>query len=181
METTSLSSSPSLFSISPSLTPTSCLRKHTDEKGYRSMHITRPVAAGNAFAYFVGELIPYSTRHTVQMDENIHIHSEDGPAYINHSCVPTAYITGDPAEKASIVLVALRALKEGDEITCNFNATELISGAPFECHCGHEKCVGTVRGFDHLTEEQRNHLLATTRLSPYLEMIYKNRQKENKN
>jgi hypothetical protein len=178
MEAACLSLSPLVFSISSSLTPVSYLEKRVDEKGYHSLHVTRSITAGTVFAYFVGELVPNSTRYSVQMDENIHIHAADGPAYTNHSCMPTAYITGDPAEKRSIVFVALQDLKPGDEVTCNFNATELISSAPFKCHCGHKMCIGTVRGFDYLTEEQRNHLLATTRLSPYVEMIYKNRQKQ---
>jgi len=179
-ETAAFSPSSLICSISSSFARTLCLEKRTDEKGYRSMHVTRPLSAGSVIAYFIGEEMPASTRHTVQMDDNTHIHSEDGPAYINHSCVPTAYITGDPAEKRSIIVVALRDLKEGDEVTCNFNATEVISSAPFKCHCNYEKCVETVRGFDHLSDEQRAHLLATTRLSPYVEMVYKSRQMNEK-
>lgn len=59
--------------------------------------------------------------------------------YINHSCEPTAYI--DLARQA---VVALREIQPGDEITFNYLTTERRIVAPFDCHCGSERCVRRV-------------------------------------
>jgi len=38
--------------------------------------------------------------------------------------------------------------------------------APFDCGCGSAQCRGTVRGFRHLTEAQREQLVA---IAPHLQ------------
>jgi len=40
--------------------------------------------------------------------------------------------------------------------------TEYDMAEPFACHCGSPRCFGTIRGFKHLTEDERE------RLRPFL-------------
>jgi len=55
-------------------------------------------------------------------------------------------------------------------------ASEIVSSAPFTCHCNHERCIGMVCEFKYLDNKKVAQLLATIPLFPYLNEIDKNRQ-----
>lgn len=57
---------------------------------------------------------------------------------VNHSCDPSAKIDFQGEHP---VLVALRDIAFGEEVTCDYNQTE-IGGKKIECHCGAKKCRG---------------------------------------
>ena len=48
----------------------------------------------------------------------------------------------------------------------DYDSTEWDMAAPFDCGCGSPKCRGTVRGFRHLSDEQRAELIA---IAPHLQ------------
>lgn len=58
--------------------------------------------------------------------------------YINHSCDPNCELN---IASQQPVLIALRDIEIGEEITCDYNRTE-INGTGFECNCGSPKCRG---------------------------------------
>ena len=60
---------------------------------------------------------------------------------MNHSCEPNGGLRGEA------VLVAMRDIKEGEEITFDYATTECIDGE-WECLCGTPACRGTIRGTD---------------------------------
>ena len=62
------------------------------------------------------------TMYTVQVGENIHIDCFDGARFTNHHCKPTAYISYE----GDIGLKALRDMKEGDEVTFDYNTNEWV-------------------------------------------------------
>jgi uncharacterized protein len=55
--------------------------------------------------------------------------------YTNHSCSPNAFIRifGEHVE-----FYALRAIRPGDEITCNYGETQ--HGGTLPCRCGNQRC-----------------------------------------
>jgi len=59
--------------------------------------------------------------------------------WVNHSCDPNTKLE---IERLDPVLVALQNIKAGEEITCNYDFTE-ISGVYRVCHCGEENCRGS--------------------------------------
>ena len=61
--------------------------------------------------------------------------------FVNHSCEPSGGLRGEA------VLVAMRDIKEGEEITFDYATTECIDGE-WECLCGTPACRGTIRGTD---------------------------------
>jgi D-alanine-D-alanine ligase len=64
---------------------------------------------------------------------------------VNHSCDPSAWLEG-------LDVVARRALQPDDEVTLDY-ATFFNEQMPsFECHCGTERCRGTIRGDDYLAD-----------------------------
>ncbi|MFA6537149.1 MAG: methyltransferase domain-containing protein [Patescibacteria group bacterium] len=58
--------------------------------------------------------------------------------FVNHSCDPNVKLD---IERIDPVLIALREIKIGEEITCNYNFTEK-SGVFCECRCGEKNCLG---------------------------------------
>lgn len=62
--------------------------------------------------------------------------------FFNHSCDPNIGIKGQ------VVLVAIRDIKPGEEITFDYSFTEADPKYKFECYCGAKNCRKTVTGND---------------------------------
>jgi hypothetical protein len=67
--------------------------------------------------------------------------------FLNHSCNPTAGIKG------SLSLVALRDLKEGEEVTIDYSTIEGDPRWELKCMCGEKNCRGTIRSIHFLPEK----------------------------
>lgn len=96
------------------------------------------------------------------MDHGMFLRSpSDLHCLVNHACLPTAYVDWErPAIRA------LRSLNEGEEITVNYLTIYERLTNPIECHCGDCECLHEIRGFSHLTLEQK--LGLELYLSPHL-------------
>lgn len=81
-----------------------------------------------------GEIFDHPTRESIHIGNNQHIYDENG-IYMNHSFDPTTRINGTQ-------VVAIKNIKCGDELTFNYNETEINMAHPFEINgvrvCG--KC-----------------------------------------
>lgn len=62
--------------------------------------------------------------------------------YVNHSCDPSAYVL---YEADRCYLVARRAIRAGDEITCDYNIN-ITGGTAWPCRCGATRCRGITVG-----------------------------------
>jgi len=83
--------------------------------------------------------------HTLQVDDDLYLApiGLDEPAdYVNHSCNPNAGIRGQ------IVLVAMRPIAAGEEITFDYAMSDGSAFDEFECACGAPNCRGRVSGDD---------------------------------
>lgn len=83
--------------------------------------------------------------HTIQVHDELYLAPLDmqEPAdFINHSCSPNAGICGQ------IVLVAMRDIAAGEEITFDYAMADSSSFDEFECACGAVTCRGRVSGDD---------------------------------
>ena len=58
--------------------------------------------------------------------------------YINHSCDPNTELEIDGVK---VFLLAIKDITEADEITCDYNKTEL-DGKKTKCNCGSVNCRG---------------------------------------
>lgn len=117
-----------------------------------------------------GRLQSHPTRYSIQLDVGTHIEADgdlpDGEMrrrhpwrFLNHSCDPNARVEGR-------MLVALRPIAEGEQITFDYTTTESSMAEPFDCMCGSKECLGTVRGYAHLDEPARR--ARAGRLAPHL-------------
>lgn len=94
-------------------------------------------------AAFLG-LPPGSSRYGLQIDDELFIVSDrPGPAdYVNHSCDPNAGLRGQ------LVLVAMRSIASGEEITYDYAMSDGSDYDRFECHCGSVRCRTSISGED---------------------------------
>jgi hypothetical protein len=62
--------------------------------------------------------------------------------FFNHSCQPNCGIRGQ------LLMVALRRIRKGEELTYDYVMTDADPELRMECHCGAQTCRGTVTGND---------------------------------
>ena len=79
-------------------------------------------------------LIRDPSRTSIQVHDGFHVEHEGG-ACINPACNPSCKIEG-------LSVVALRDLKEDEEVTFNYNENEDVLANPFECKCCGKMILG---------------------------------------
>jgi len=67
------------------------------------------------------------TRTSIQVGIQQHIEDEVGQ-YVNHNCIPSCEVTSQGIR-------ALKDIKEGEEITFDYNSNEDVMANPFKCNC----------------------------------------------
>lgn len=156
--------------------------KNTKDKGNSLVTVTS-ISKGEVIFKFLGDYVSRSTlgpdpNRAIQVDEDIYLESKGCyQDFTNHSCNPNAFISSPDH-----CLVALRDIKQGEEITFNYNASEydlIDQGCSFQCSCKSENCVGEIKGFKYLNIEQKFNL--SELLSPYLLSTIKNVNNLNNN
>ncbi|HBK89939.1 MAG: SET domain-containing protein-lysine N-methyltransferase [Cyclobacteriaceae bacterium] len=125
--------------------------KRTDvRQGIRSLWSRRDFQPGDVIAEFTWDMIhPKPNYLTVQIGEGQHILLR--PEYlecINHSCDPNCFF--DTTRK---VLVAVRAIQEGDEFSFFYPSAEWNMDQAFQCLCGSPRCIGMIKGAKYLSPE----------------------------
>ncbi|MCX6359935.1 MAG: SET domain-containing protein-lysine N-methyltransferase [Armatimonadetes bacterium] len=116
-----------------------------------------PIRRGEAILRLTGAVRSEPTRHTVQIGDGRHLDPDGDPLerqpwrYLNHSCRPNAGLVGPD-------LVALRDIAADEQVTFNYNTTEVEMASPFACRCGAADCAGTIRGFRHLSRPEQERL-----------------------
>jgi uncharacterized protein len=127
----------------------------------RGLFATRPIAAGEIVAVKGGHVL--TAAHWAELERelgpaDIQIAEElfIAPAtaeerhgsmlYTNHSCDPNLAIQGQ------IVLVAMRDVAPGEELTIDWATTDDLDFT-MECHCGSPRCRRIVTGKDWMKPE----------------------------
>ncbi len=84
--------------------------------------------------------------------------------FLNHSCNPSAGIKG------RISLVALRNMKEGEEVTIDYSTIEGDPRWEMACACGEKNCRKIIRSIHSLPRAQFNKYLPY--VSTYFKALY---------
>jgi len=138
-----------------------------------ALFATRDIAAGTTILHIEGRLQQHPTRYSIQLGDAEHIEADGSLPddemrvrhpwrFLNHSCDPNACVEGR-------MLLALRPIACGEQITFDYTTTEASMAEPFACLCGASGCVGSVQGFLHLHEAQQ--AARRTRLAPHLRAL----------
>jgi uncharacterized protein len=131
-----------------------CRVVEAPDKGGHAVRCVEAVPAGEVIAVWGGAIVgkaelaalpPQYREHTVQVEEGLFLASlvpDDAADYVNHSCDPNAGLSGQ------IVLVAMRAIAPGEEITFDYAMTDGEPYDEFACACGKPSCRNRVSGED---------------------------------
>jgi hypothetical protein len=133
---------------------------------------TQAIRAGETIAAFGGRCVtrdelellsPSQRQRSIQIDDTLFLAGapEPEPAdFINHSCDPNCGMGG------SVLVVALRDIAVGDQLTYDFAMSDGCDYDEFDCECGTSQCRGRVTGHDWMMPELQ--LRYRGHFSPYL-------------
>ena len=97
--------------------------KINPELNAKGLYSTKSYLKDEIVFTLAGQLYDNPTRETIYIGDNKHIYDEFG-IFMNHSFTPSTRIDGHN-------VVALRDIKVNDEITFNYNDSELKMATPF--------------------------------------------------
>jgi hypothetical protein len=141
-------------------------------KGGRGVFAREKLRTGEVLVVWGGEVVDGLTMRTmsedryrlaIQIEEDLYLlTTNEGPAdWVNHSCNPNAGMHGQ------IVLVAMRDIRPGEEITFDYATCDGSAYDEFECGCRTRTCRGRVTGNDwRLPELQQRY---AGHFAPYLQ------------
>jgi hypothetical protein len=106
-----------------------------------------------------GEVIPYQTRHSIQIDWDRHLEPDPPARYLNHSCDPNLGIKTNRYGLPDFV--AMRDIEEGEELTWDYAMSEWTHyerpdpALEFDliCLCGAKNCRGKMGYYSELPDE----------------------------
>jgi len=123
------------------------------DKGWGSFAL-EPISAGETVTAFGGYVVDRPTlsqmsenrqSRSIQVDDELYLVSGDTPEpgdMLNHSCEPNCGLSG------SILLIAMRDIDAGEEITFDYAMCDASDYDEFACMCGQPTCRGLVTGAD---------------------------------
>eukprot|EP00747_Dinoflagellata_sp_TGD_P166661 gnl/TRDRNA2_/TRDRNA2_189799_c0_seq1.p1 gnl/TRDRNA2_/TRDRNA2_189799_c0~~gnl/TRDRNA2_/TRDRNA2_189799_c0_seq1.p1 ORF type:complete len:179 (+),score=27.59 gnl/TRDRNA2_/TRDRNA2_189799_c0_seq1:65-601(+) len=124
-------------------------RRHCTEPP-RGLVATRHLRAGETLLEWSGPTLESGDHWSLQSGPNEHLDLREHPLRcINHSCDPSVVMQGHR-------FTTRREVPMHEELTLDYNASEEeLVGGTFACICGTPGCVGEVRGWRHLSVDQR--------------------------
>jgi cyanophycin synthetase len=116
----------------------------------RGVAATRDIAAGETVVRTWGQQAPQRSRHTIQVERQMHIVPDGVALLMNHACDPNCGVVIRSGVK-EIEIRALRPIAAGEEITIDYDTfEEEVAHLGGPCRCGTAKCRGRVAGYRHL-------------------------------
>ncbi len=142
------------------------LNESTGEKALISTSAFMP---GEAIcSFYAGETVSQPTYLTVQIEADKHITLQpEYLQYINHSCSPNAFF-----DTTNLVLVCVKEIKQGDEISFFYPSAEWDMEQPFACRCQAANCHKYIQGAAHLSIE----VLSQYKLTGFISQQLKNQE-----
>jgi len=97
----------------------------------KGLYATRTYAIGDVILKLQGKLVLQPTKESIHIGNEMHVIDKYGQ-YINHSFEPNTQIELNN-------IIAIKEIKQYDEITFNYNESEINMANPFEVD-GYEVC-----------------------------------------
>jgi hypothetical protein len=112
------------------------------------------------------------SKYSIQLDKYQHLEVPEGTAphdtknyqwrFLNHNCFPNAH-----ADVLNRKLMALKTISAGEEICFNYNSTEYLLAAPFECLCNNQSRL--IKGYQFTSPQEKE--VIKPLISPYLSSL----------
>lgn len=121
--------------------------RECERTGNKSLHATIEFLPGQVIRRFgAKETLNRPNYLTVQISDRRHIMLDpEFLQYINHSCDPNVFF-----DTANWMVIALKTIKIGEELTFFYPSTEWSMDQPFNCCCKSKNCLKNIRGAAHL-------------------------------
>ena len=152
------------------------ITKHSEKEG-TGVFATKDFPEGEILLTFHGSFKDwediedgsFEDHHCLQIEKDKYMITKGPPGelddFLNHSCSPNA---GIRKEGENFILVTLKNLKEGDEVTYDYATWVEEDGWEMPCKCGAENCRKTIKSFSFLSEELQKKYRALDIIAPYL-------------
>jgi uncharacterized protein len=138
---------------------------YSDDKG-TCLRTSEPIRKGEVAVEMVGNLLGEEAAGPKSLQISDKLWLESSPEMIdnnvNHSCSPNCKIV---FINLRVYLIALRNIGFDEELTFNYNTTELDFEG-FECHCGSPNCTRWISGAANLSDVDRDKI--KDMMLPYL-------------
>lgn len=171
---------------------------HPHDRSQKRLVAARNFSAGDPVIRITGNVVDEPKRHTIQIGKCSHlepleeeingIHRGNGNEcvsrgspptqaheiptlsrlwmYLNHCCgSKSASLRFDAS---SLTFFALRDIDKGGELTFDYTTTEYSMESSFECFCGSPECIRNIKGFAHLSLQQKHERIVAGVVSYYL-------------
>ncbi|MGK7876655.1 MAG: SET domain-containing protein-lysine N-methyltransferase [Xenococcaceae cyanobacterium] len=126
------------------------IQQHLSTRGY-SLHATREFQPGQVITYFGARaFLDSPTYLTVQFNDKHVLFKPKLLQYINHSCNPNVFLDMEGIEFHRGRVLAIKQIKEGDELTFFYPSTEYSMIQPFKCLCASENCLNEIKGAKYI-------------------------------
>lgn len=115
---------------------------------------TEPNLIEEAYYFKTNKHVPSYFRrfeaHFIQIGKNLYVEPSEYDFFINHSCNPNSgyKIIGKKA-----VLTAIKPIKKGEEIVCDYSTTMYKDGWELDCTCGSKNCRGKIQDFNYIPQK----------------------------
>lgn len=134
------------------------LKKISYNVGY-GVFAARDFQRGELVVRATGPVLTFQSMYSIQIDWDRHMQVGPPAKYLNHSCNPNLGVRSCNAE--GVDFVALRNIKEGEEITFDYAMTEFRhfprpnpqDEFDLTCHCGSQNCRGRLGYYSELSGE----------------------------
>jgi hypothetical protein len=126
-------------------------------EGYlgKGVHATQAIEPGQTILQGSGHRVPGRTRHSFQIDHDVHIVVPNEIELINHSCEPNCGVRVR-RDQDVLEIVALRPIAPGEELKTDYATFEAeIVHMAGPCQCGAPSCRGRITGFADLPGDRR--------------------------
>jgi len=98
-----------------------------------------PIPKGLKFYIIpLGNILDAPKRGCAYIGNNRYVCDKNVLNLVNHSCNPNSLLDISSKQPS---LISLRNIEAGEEITCDYNKTE-IGGVKVKCTCGSKNCKG---------------------------------------
>lgn len=134
------------------------LNKTNYNVGY-GVFAARDFQRGELVIRATGPVLPSQSMYSIQIDWDRHMQVDSPAQYLNHSCNPNLGVRSCNID--GVEFVALRNIKEDDEITFDYAMTEYRhyprtnpqDEFDLTCHCGSQNCRGRLGYYSELSGE----------------------------
>ena len=101
----------------------------------------RSFKRGEIVAAMAGERVSDIRQHTLQIDDNTHLHDTYFSGYFLHSCSPNISL-----DMRNMLITAVKDIAANSYLTMDYAETEQVLFRQFACACGSENCRGWITG-----------------------------------